>query len=90
MLQPGAATATLNWYRAMFTPGTTRPGDVHVPVLYVWSDGDTALDRRAAELTRRWVSGPYRFVELHKVSHWIPEERPTELAELVLASVALG
>lgn len=90
MLQPGAATATLNWYRAMFTPGTTRPGEVHIPVLYVWSDRDAALGRRAAELTARWVSGPYRFVELAGVSHWIPEERPTQLAELVLGNVALG
>jgi pimeloyl-ACP methyl ester carboxylesterase len=89
MLQPGAATATLNWYRAMFAPGTTRPGEVHIPVLYVWSDGDAALGRRAAELTARWVSGPYRFAELKGVSHWIPEERGAELAELVLANVAL-
>ena len=90
MLQPGAATATLNWYRAMFAPGTTRPGEVHIPVLYVWSDGDGALGRRAVELTRRWVSGPYRFVELTGgASHWIPEERGAEFAELVLANVAL-
>ncbi len=86
--QPGAATATINWYRAMRTPGVPAPGEVHIPVLYVWSDGDTALGRRAADLTARWVTGDYRFVVLTGVSHWIPDERPRELAELVLARIA--
>lgn len=88
MTQPGAATGTINWYRAMRSPGVPAPGQVHIPVLYVWSDGDTALGRRAAELTRRWVSGDYRFVTMAGVSHWILDERPDELAALVLIRVA--
>lgn len=86
--QPGAATASINWYRAMRSPSVPAPGEVHIPVLYVWSDHDVALGRRAAELTRRWVSGDYRFEVMSGVSHWIPEERPTELAEFVLSRIA--
>jgi pimeloyl-ACP methyl ester carboxylesterase len=85
--EPGAATATLNWYRAMSRPGITAPGKVSVPVLYVWGDQDAALGRRAAELTRRWVAGSYRFVVLPGATHWIPTERPREFGELVLAQL---
>jgi len=88
MLQPDATTATVNWYRALRVRGVPRVGRVAVPTLYVWSDGDTALDRRAAANTARWVSADYHFEILTGVSHWIPGERPLELAELVLGHVA--
>ncbi len=55
-----------------------------VPTLYVWSDGDLALGRTAAEATGRHVAGSYRFVELPGVSHWVPEQAPEALAALVL------
>ena len=58
-----------------------------VPTLYVWSDEDAALGGQAALLTARWVSGPYRFEILTGVSHWIPEERPADLARLVLERI---
>ena len=79
-----AATATLNWYRALRLPSTVRAGRTRVPTLYVWSDGDAALGRQAAEGTERFVAAPYRFVVLEGVSHWVPEERPVELGELVV------
>lgn len=78
------ATGALNWYRAMRLPGVPATGRVSVPSLYVWSDRDAALGRQAAELTREYVDGDYTFRELTGVSHWIPEERPDELAEAVL------
>ena len=59
-----------------------------MPTLYVWSDRDTALGRRAAEGTADFVDGPYRFVVLPGASHWVPEERPAELAALLLEHVA--
>ena len=40
---------------------------------------------RRAERTRDFVDGDYTFVELSGASHWIPDERPDELAEAVLA-----
>ena len=79
-----AATAALNWYRALRLPAELEAGLIRVPTLYVWSDGDTALGRRAAEGTERFVRAPYRFVVLEGVSHWVPEERPVELGELVV------
>ena len=51
--------------------------------MYVWSTNDAALGRRAAELTGRYVDGPYRFEVMSGVSHWIPESRPLELSDLL-------
>lgn len=85
---PQTATGALNWYRGARVPSVLRPGRTRIPTLYVWSDGDTALGRRAAVDTERFVHGPYRFVVLAGASHWIPEERPAELTELVLEHLA--
>jgi pimeloyl-ACP methyl ester carboxylesterase len=85
LAQPDAARGSLNWYRALRVPSVRTPDMVTVPTLFVWSDQDAALDRRGAEETAKWVSGPYRFEILPGVSHWIPEERPQEVAALVLA-----
>jgi pimeloyl-ACP methyl ester carboxylesterase len=84
MLEPGALTAALNWYRAMSTQTLGDVGRISVPTLYIWSTEDIALGRGAAESTADWVSGPYRFEVLPGVSHWIPEAAPEELSRLLL------
>ncbi len=87
MAEDGALTAALNWYRAMRYSGDRSSrqvwGRIRVPSLFVWSDGDTAITRDAALLADRYVAAPFRFVELRGVSHWIPDEVPDRLAELV-------
>lgn len=82
------ATAVLGWYRAVRLPGQRGAGRIRVPVLHVWSDRDVALGRRATERTAHHVDGPYRLEVLAGASHWIPEERPAELAALVLDHLA--
>jgi pimeloyl-ACP methyl ester carboxylesterase len=88
MLEPGALTAALNWYRATEPTSLTDVGPITVPTLYVWSDEDIALGRTAAEATGDWVSGPYRFEVLPGVSHWIPETAPAALNGLLLDHLA--
>lgn len=83
---PGAATAMLNWYRALPWSVRTPAGRSKVPTTYVWSTRDVALGRRAAEATARFVAAPYRFVEL-EASHWLPETEPVAVAESVIARV---
>jgi pimeloyl-ACP methyl ester carboxylesterase len=61
---------------------------VTVPTLYVWSTGDTAIGRTAAEATGACVVGPYTFEVLEGVSHWIPETAPARLSELLLHHLA--
>ena len=85
--EPGALTAALNYYRALGIAGAGG-SPVAVPTLYVWSTGDTALGRHGAELTADYVTGPYRFVVLDGVSHWVPEDAAAELSGLLLEHLA--
>lgn len=83
-----ALTGAVNWYRAMpFWAHKGLPLTVGVPTLLVWSDGDVAISRAAVDGTPRWVTGPYRLEVLSGVSHWIPDEAPDRLADLVLEHV---
>ena len=85
MSEPGAMTAGINWYRAIpFSDLRANNQKISVPTLYVWSDHDVALLPKAAHATARYVSGEYRFEILPGVSHWIPEEQPDKLADLLL------
>ena len=61
-----------------------------MPTTYVWSDGDVAVGRIAAEACADQVTGDYRFVELAGISHWIPEQAPEQLARAVLDRIARG
>ncbi|GAB3860333.1 hypothetical protein GCM10029963_63090 [Micromonospora andamanensis] len=87
MREPGALTAALNWYRAMSKADLAATGPVAVPTTFVWSDGDVAIGRVAAQACAAHVTGDFRFVELTGVTHWIPDEAPTPLAEAILARV---
>lgn len=84
MRERGRAHAALNWYRAipLADPREIR-GRVSVRTLHVWSDGDAAVTPKGAALTAAWVDGPYTFEVLKGVGHWIPEEAPEHLAELL-------
>lgn len=85
MLEPGALRGGLNWYRGLPLSRLAQPaGKISVPTMYVWSDGDAALLAKAAYDTERYVAGEYRFEVMPGVSHWIPEERPDDLAALLL------
>ncbi len=85
VVDTGALTGGMNWYRAMMLGA---PSDlkrrVRVPTTHVWSDGDFALDRAGAELAGRYVTADYRLVVFEGVSHWIPDQRPAELADVIL------
>jgi pimeloyl-ACP methyl ester carboxylesterase len=85
MHEPGVLTKALNWYRAQSRDDVAGMPHVRVPTLHVWSDEDAALGRTGAEATAKYVDGPYRFAVLEGVSHWVPEQAPDLLAELVLA-----
>ena len=82
--EPGAMTGPINWYRAL-PFGTRSPTPpIQVPSLYVWSDNDRFLSRKAAELTARFVTGPYRFEVLAGEPHWLPTSAPDKVSHLLL------
>ena len=88
MVTDGAVRGGLGWYRALpFASPRGATARVRVPTTFVWSDNDAALGRGGAELTERYVDADYRFLEMNGVSHWIPDERPVELAEAIVQRV---
>jgi pimeloyl-ACP methyl ester carboxylesterase len=90
LLEPGAMTAALNWYRAMDARDSEGLAPIVVPTLYVWSTEDVALGRHAAERTGEFVAGRYRFEVLAGVNHWIPEVAPQQLGRLLLTHLGAG
>ncbi|MEB3035085.1 alpha/beta fold hydrolase [[Mycobacterium] nativiensis] len=80
----GSARTAVNWYRGMpLTQPSVLKRKVVVPTLQVWSDGDTAVGRKGHELSQRFVSGPWELRTLEGVSHWIPDEAPEILTQLL-------
>jgi pimeloyl-ACP methyl ester carboxylesterase len=82
-----AMEAALAWYRAR---GAIRAplGVIRVPTLYVWGDADDTVGRAAAEGTGEFVSGPYRFETLPGVGHFIADQAPDRLNQLLLAHLS--
>lgn len=85
---PEALGAALNWYRAASVADAEGLGPITTPTLYVWSTEDVALSAEAAEATAECVAGPYRFAVLEGVSHWIAEQAPDRLSELLVDHVS--
>jgi pimeloyl-ACP methyl ester carboxylesterase len=83
LAEPGALTAALNWYRAIPLSDLGAGKKVTVPAMHVWSDGDIALREKGARLTGDYVLGEYRF-ELLEGSHWILDEQPDTMCDLLL------
>lgn len=84
ILEPGALTAAINWYRALRPHSSLGVGRIKVPTLFVWSSGDVALGPAGARATGGQIDAPYRFEVLERTSHWIPETRVDELTALLL------
>jgi pimeloyl-ACP methyl ester carboxylesterase len=82
-----ALSAALNWYRANTEQRTLKGpalGSVDVPALQIWSDGDTAICRDGAELTKNYVSGPYQLEVIPDIDHWVVDKAPARVNELLL------
>jgi pimeloyl-ACP methyl ester carboxylesterase len=88
MSAPGVLVAAVDWYRAMSAKASVAVPPCPVPTLYVWSDADPSIGRAAAEATEHHVTGPYDFVVLEGVSHWIPEQAAPAFTPLLLRHLA--
>jgi len=85
MAESGALTYALHWYRAVPLTGMRRARHkTTVPTMFIWSDGDTAVHGKGARNTGRFVNADYRFEVLKGVSHWIPDDEPDAVADLLL------
>lgn len=88
IVEYGALRGGLGYYRSAILSSVVGP-KVSVPTTYIWSDGDVALSRKCAELNEQFVSGPYEFEIFEGASHWIPDERPDELAASIIRRIGV-
>ena len=83
--RPGAITAMIDWYRAMFRPGTAVPvSNIEAPVLVLWGERDPHLGRELATPPSELVPNA-RVVFLPNATHWIQHEEPGRVNEEIVA-----
>lgn len=82
---PGRLTAALNYYRA--NVGLALPKAyprVRVPVMGIWSDGDTALGEKQMRDSARHVDAEFRFERIHDADHWLQLTAHEQVNRLLL------
>jgi pimeloyl-ACP methyl ester carboxylesterase len=84
--QPGAATAMINYYRAVFRnalAARTLVRSITCPTLLLWGMQDFALVPELTEGLEEWV--PNLCLErIQDCGHWVPEEKPGVVADALL------
>lgn len=90
IVDDGALTGGLNWYRAMRYASMRSLADeiVRVPTTYVYGDKDSFLGKAGARGCAAFIDAPYEFIVADGVDHWMPERVPELVADAVVARVA--
>lgn len=91
--QPGAASATLGYYRAAarslfgkpFSRSLARP--IRAKTLVLWADDDKALGPELLEGLDELVSD-LRIVHIADASHWVQQDQPERVNDALLAFLA--
>ncbi|NXE99667.1 EPHX4 hydrolase, partial [Menura novaehollandiae] len=83
LAQPGGLSPPIHFYRNLFrdTPIPREPPPP--PTLLLWGSRDAFLDPRLGPAHLRWLHPHARLRLLPGASHWLPEERPRLLAQLI-------
>ncbi|MEL6371625.1 MAG: alpha/beta hydrolase [Pseudomonadota bacterium] len=87
--EPGAATATLNWYRSIqdsVSLVAESDATISLPTLFIY--GDQEMWVTPAYLTEQatYMAGPYQTLEL-KAGHWLVQKHPDVVTSAVLDHV---
>ena len=87
--RPGRFDAMANWYRAHFRPDLFNPDvplelpQVPTPVRYIHGELDWAFVPGMATGSGEFVDGEFDEVVIEGASHWMPQEKPEKVAELI-------
>ena len=86
--QPGAATASINYYRAVFRQSPRRASArmrvVQAPTLVIWGERDRYLGSELAEPDRADVPNLEGVVRLPEASHWVHHDQPERVSQLLI------
>ena len=82
--QPGALTAMINWYRALFRTRVTFPDKiVRVPTRILWGERDAFLLADMARESLAYCTNA-ELVAFANASHWLQHEEPARVSELLI------
>ena len=82
--QPGAPTAMINWYRALFRTRVTFPEKtVHVPTRILWGERDAFLLPEMARESLPYCTNAELFA-FANATHWLQHEEPARVSELLI------
>ena len=85
--QPGALTATMNYYRAALrrspwaTEARLRP--IEAPTRVIWGERDRYLDPAVAEPHPGDVPNLEQVIRLPEASHWVQHDEPARVTQLL-------
>jgi pimeloyl-ACP methyl ester carboxylesterase len=87
--QPGAVTGGMNYYRAAFRQpkGQAQPRAIAAPVLVIWGEQDRYIGKELADPPRHLVPNA-RVERLPDASHWVQNDRPERVNQLLLEFLA--
>lgn len=93
LARPGRLTAALNYYRANIPAESwlRPPPDlppITVPTTILWGDADAYMSDLLLERSMTKVDGPLTVERLPGVSHWIQQEAPGRVSDLLLDALA--
>ena len=82
--QPGALTAMINWYRALFRTRAKFPDKtVRIPTRILWGERDAFLLAEMAHESLRYCKDAELFT-FANASHWLQHEEPARVSELLI------
>ncbi|KRN99278.1 hydrolase, alpha beta domain protein [Companilactobacillus kimchiensis] len=79
---PGAITAVVNWYRALFQTPQIEYTPVTVPTMLIWGTKDLAIAPAGIEKNAQFVKADYQLKKLD-AGHWLMEFNAAETTKLI-------
>jgi pimeloyl-ACP methyl ester carboxylesterase len=92
--RPGALTAGLNWYRANVPPASYLAAErlqlpaITRPTMLLWGLNDPYLTFELGRRAGEHVDAPFALHAMPDTGHWIQQERPEEVNDLLLDFLA--
>jgi surfactin synthase thioesterase subunit len=80
--EPDAREAIINWYRANRELSISY-GDVSIPTILIWGNKDIAVARAGIEMTKNYMKGEYKMIELDAGHTLIQEAFPQVSLEIL-------
>lgn len=77
--------ATINWYRANYTPPISY-GDVLTPSVLIWGKQDSAIGKAGVDLTKPYMKGEYRLFDLD-AGHALVQEAGDRVEQIILEHI---